>query len=79
MKADLMTFIRTFKLEDFNVLSLTAAVTIIGKLCTGIIPIVAMVVAVYQIKLVKVRVRTEELKLKEAECIDREIEKEAIK
>ena len=67
---------RTFRVEDVSVISITAGVTLIGKLCTGLIPIIALVVAFYQLRIQRARLETERLKLKEAECHDKEISRE---
>jgi hypothetical protein len=66
MKAYLSSLIRTFKLDDANVLTVTAVATVIGQICSGVIPVLALVVAVYQIRIQRIRLRSEELKLKEA-------------
>lgn len=59
---------RTFRVEDISIISITTMVTIIGKLCRGLIPIIALVVAIYQLRLQRARLKAERLKLEEAEC-----------
>lgn len=66
---------KTFKIEDANILFITATVTAIGKLCTGLISIIALVVVIYQLKIQVTRLKRERLKLKETECHDKGFEK----
>jgi len=62
LKSWLLAYIKTFKMEDVNVVGITCIVTAIGKICSGVLPIVALVVAVYQLRIQAVRLRTERLR-----------------
>ncbi|MCP3944520.1 MAG: hypothetical protein GY710_24000 [Desulfobacteraceae bacterium] len=70
---DIKEICKTFKVEDFSMISITATVTLIGKLCAGLIPFLALAVVVYQLKIQKARLETERLKLKEAERNDKKL------
>jgi len=67
---------RTFRVEDISIISVTTMVTVIGKLCTGLIPIIALIVAIYQLRLQRARLKAERFKLEEAECHSKEISQE---
>ncbi|MCP3942942.1 MAG: hypothetical protein GY710_15850 [Desulfobacteraceae bacterium] len=54
---------RTFTIEDFGMISITATVSLIGNFCTGLIPFLALAVMIYQLKIQKARLKTERLKL----------------
>ena len=62
VRAWLVAYLKTFKLEDANVVFVTGFVTAIGKICSGFIPIIALVIAMYQLKIQSVRLKTERLK-----------------
>jgi hypothetical protein len=68
MKSYIASLARTFRLDDASVLAVTAVATAVGQICAGIIPIIALGVAVYQIRIQKIRLKTERLKFQEAEC-----------
>lgn len=68
MKSYLASLARTFRLDDASVLTITAVATAVGQICAGIIPIIALGVAVYQIRIQKIRLKTEQLKFQDAEC-----------
>jgi hypothetical protein len=72
MKSYIASIARTFRLDDASVLAVTAVATAVGQICAGIIPIIALAVAVYQIRIQKIRLKTEQYKLKDAECDCRE-------
>ena len=67
-KAFLVSLVRTFRPEDLNVLTWTAAVTAVAKICTGIVvPFIALAVAVYQFRIQRLRHKRELLELKKLE------------
>jgi hypothetical protein len=73
IKETIIAFARTFKIEDAQVLGITAAVTFIGKMCAGIIPVFALAVVVYQLKIQITR-----LKVKRIALLLKEKEKEKV-
>lgn len=62
LKSGLIAYIKTFKIEDASVVCITGIVTAIGQICSGVLPIVALGVAVYQLRIQAVRLRTERLR-----------------
>ncbi|MCP3940931.1 MAG: hypothetical protein GY710_05550 [Desulfobacteraceae bacterium] len=58
---------RTFRVEDFSMISITATVALIGEFCTGLIPFLALAVMIYQLKIQRARLEVERLKLKSEE------------
>jgi len=66
LKSWLIAYIKTFKMEDVNVTCITGIVTVIGSICSGILPIVALFVAIYQLRIQSVRLKTELLRQAQA-------------
>jgi len=69
-RESLIAFIKTFKTEDFSFLSITAFVTYIGKVCAGVVPVFALAVVIYQLRIQRTRLKINQRTLedKEKDC-----------
>jgi len=55
-------FVNTIRVGDVGMISITIGITIIGKICTGLIPIIAVVAGIYQLRIFYTRLKIERVK-----------------
>ena len=58
--------VNTIRLGDVGMVSITVGITILGKICTGLIPIIAIVAGFYQLQIFRTRLKTERVKYDDA-------------
>ena len=58
--------VNTIRIGDVGMVSITVGITILGKICTGLIPIVAIVAGIYQLMIFRTRLKTERVKYDKA-------------
>ena len=64
-------FYNTIRIGDVGMVSITVGITIVGKICTGLIPIIAIVAGFYQLMIFRTRLKTERVKY-DAACNSKE-------
>lgn len=55
----LRDLVNTIRIGDVGMVSVTVCITILGKICTGLIPIIAVVAGLYQLQIFRTRLKTE--------------------
>jgi hypothetical protein len=69
----LKDLVNTIRMGDVGMMSITTGITILGTICTGLIPIIAIVAGVYQLMIFRTRLKTERVKY-DATCNPKEDE-----
>jgi hypothetical protein len=69
----LKDLVNTIRVGDVGMVSITVGITIMGKICTGLIPIVAIFAGVYQLRIFRTRLKIERAKY-DAACNPKEDE-----
>jgi len=58
--------VNTIRIGDVGMVSITTGITILGSICTGLIPIIAIVAGIYQLRIFRTRLKTARVKYDKA-------------
>ena len=62
----LRDLVNTIRVGDVGMVSVTVCITVLGKICTGLIPVIAIIAGLYQLQIFRTRLKTERVKYDDA-------------